>query len=306
MESDDKKILILGAGGRLGTALLRSFRFHTSYDLVAVTHRQPSELPELEGLKVYQAELTERSVVKNLCIEELPDVIINTVALSDVDYCETHREQAWKTNVRVVEYLLQMCCLYDIALVHYSTDYVFDGEAGPYSEEDQPHPINYYGRTKLASENLCRTSPERTLILRTNVLYGHTRKPTFVHWVLDRLSRHQPFSVVADQYGNPTLIDDLAYATVQLVIQQATGLYHVGGTEWLSRYAFARMIAEVFGYDPELVQPTSTAALNQKARRPLKAGLRTTRIEREFHINLTHPRQGLEVMKRQMEKQRTE
>ncbi len=306
MRSDISKIMILGAGGRLGTALIRSFHFHTDYELVAVVHRSTLPLAALKGVKVYQAELTERAVVKNLCLEELPDVIINAAALSDVDYCEAHREEAWKVNVRIVEYALQMCRLYDIALVHFSTDYVFDGTAGPYREEDQPHPINYYGRTKLASENLCRTSPERTLVLRTNVLYGNTHKPTFVHWVLQKLQQQQPFAVVTDQYSNPTLLDDVAAATVTLVQQQATGLYHVGGTEWLSRYAFAKMIAEVFGYDPALIRPITTAALQQRAKRPLKAGLRTARIEQTFHVHLTHPQQGLQLMKKQMEKAKTE
>lgn len=300
----NSKILLLGAGGRLGETLLRVLRLETPCEIVAVSRHIDPSLTVFRDIRFYEAELLERAVVKNLCRTELPNFVINAIAFTDVDACEIQKEIAWKVNVRLVEYLIQMSRLYDFSLVHYSSDYVFDGQAGPYMEEDRPSPINYYGRTKLASENVCKTHPERTLIIRTNVLYGWTRKPTFLHWVLEKLKKGKPFGVVNDQFSNPTLLDDVAYATLQLIQKKATGLYHVGGTDWMSRYEFARLIAKVFEYDPEMIYPLSTEQLRQIAARPLRAGLRITKIEREFGVRLTNPLQGLEIVRKQMQSAR--
>ena len=131
--------------------------------------------------------------MKELILDFFPDIIINTAAYTNVDRSETEKETAWKINVNGVENIALYAWTVDAHLIHISTDYIFDGKNGPYSEEDKPLPIGYYGRTKLASENSIRTSGVRFSIVRTNILYGPAKygRPDFVKWVINSLRANE-------------------------------------------------------------------------------------------------------------------
>ncbi|MFM8437112.1 MAG: SDR family oxidoreductase, partial [Candidatus Kapaibacterium sp.] len=137
------------------------------------------------------------------------------------------------------------CSIGEAHLIHFSTDYVFNGEKGPYTETDVPDPVNYYGRTKLAGENAILTSKIPSTIIRTNIVYGHLPgvKKDFVTWVRDSGASGSGIAVVDDQFGNPTAAVDLAVATMRVIEKGRTGIYHVAGPEYLDRYSFARRIA---------------------------------------------------------------
>ena len=167
-----------------------------------------------------------------------PDVIIHTAALTDVDGCESRRDDAYRINVEGTGNVVDVCRRCGIKLIHISTDYVFDGKAGPYSETDAPHPINVYGRTKLESEELVTRALDRYVIARSMVLYGYYRagRLNYVTWLVDALRRKEPVRIVDDQVGTPTLADDLAQALILIDKRDVRGLFHTAGNDCLTRY----------------------------------------------------------------------
>lgn len=231
-----------------------------------------------------KVDITKRDEVKRLIYDFYPDVIINAAAFTNVDACETEKELSWKVNVKAVEYMAEAARVTDAHIIHLSSDYVFDGSKGYYSEQDIPNPISYYGRTKLASENVLKISGTNHTIIRTNVLFGIVDKgrKDFVRWVVDSLKNNEPISIVTDQINNPTYLDDLAEALKLLIEFKKYGLYHIGGSDFLSRFDFTMRITEYFDLDKKLVKPIITEDLNQPAKRPLKSGLITLKAESEL------------------------
>jgi len=293
--------MIVGANGLLGQKVTEFLARGTSYHLVLAgrTASPRLQVPESSYLEL---DITKKQQVREAVAEHKPTVIINAAAMTNVDTCEKERETAWKINVTGVENIIEAAKRLDATVVHVSTDYVFDGKDGPYAEDDRPEPINYYGRSKLASENQLRASGLRYLIARTMVLYGFAVevKSNFALWLVRNLEERNPVRVVDDQMGNPTLVDDLAHAIISAVELEKKGVYHVAGREIVSRYDFALRLASVFGFDAELISPVKTAALNQPAQRPLKSGLITLRAEVELGYRPSTVDEGLAILKGQL------
>jgi dTDP-4-dehydrorhamnose reductase len=231
-----------------------------------------------------------------------PDVIVNCAAITNVDACETERELAWKVNVGGVENIVEAAQRTGATVVHVSSDYVFDGRNGPYTEEDRPEPLSYYGKSKLAGENILRASGLPYLIARTMILYGFAPgvKANFVLWLIQSLEKGTPVRIVDDQIGNPTLADDLAYGIIRGLDLGKTGIFNIAGRDIASRYDFALRIARAFALDESLITPIKTAQLRQPAPRPLKSGLITLKAEVELGISPSTIEQGLAVVKNQI------
>ena len=220
-------------------------------------------------------DITKRESVKSVVYDFYPDFIVNAAAFTNVDLSETERELAWKINVKGVEYLAETCRVIDAHLIHISSDYIFDGKEGPYSEKAKPNPLGYYGRTKLASENALKISGSINTILRTNVLYGTAQnsRPDFVKWVVTSVRSGKNIRIVTDQINNPTFIDDLVQGISKVIEYRKTGIFNIGGEEFLNRYDFTMQIADFFNLDKSLISKIITEDLNQPAKRPLKSGL---------------------------------
>ncbi|CUU04507.1 dTDP-4-dehydrorhamnose reductase [Candidatus Kryptobacter tengchongensis] len=277
--------MITGCHGLLGQSVLKMFLKSTDSEILA-TAKDARTFLDFGGFDYTMLDITSRSDVKNLVVYFRPDVIINTAAYTNVDGCETNRELAWRVNVEGVRNLVNSARRVDAKLIHISTDYIFDGKNGPYTEDAIPNPINYYGRTKLASENEIKIGGIRFAILRTNVLYGVGKnvKSNFALWLYQKLSNGESIKVVTDQIGNPTYVDDLAFAILKIVEFDKEGIYNVGGKDFVDRYTFAVKLAEIFGFDRELITPVKTSELNQIAPRPLKSGLVTLKAESELGL----------------------
>lgn len=294
-------VMIIGANGLLGQKVVEFFSRGTTNRLIlAGRSRAPSV--SIQDVVYTEIDICKRQEVRDAVATHKPDVIINTAAMTGVDACETDREVAWRINVTGVENIIEAARKNSTRVVHISTDYVFDGKEGPYSEEDRPEPINYYGRSKLASENQLRSSDIPFVIIRTMVLYGIAAdvKPNFALWLIRNLEERNEVKVVSDQTGNPTLVDDLAHAIISAVELKKTGLYHVAGRDILSRYDFALKLADVFGFDRGLVQPVTTAELSQPAARPLRSGLVTLKAEVQLGYRPSTVMEGLSILKGQL------
>jgi len=277
-----KRILIIGSNGRLGQSLVKKIMRRKKTELMCSSIE---EEPLITGVEYRKVDITQKHQVKKLVLDFVPDFIINAAAFTNVDKCESERELAWKINVTGVEHLAQYARLVDAHLTHVSTDYVFDGKNGPYSETDQPNPISYYGRTKFASENALAISGAKYAIVRTNVLFGPSEfgEPDFVNWVIDSLTSGKKIRIVTDQINNPTFIPDLADGILRIVDLNKDGLYNLAGRELLSRYDFALRIAEHFALNKKLIEKIKTSDLKQPAPRPLKSGLIILKAETELN-----------------------
>lgn len=293
-----KRILVFGANGMLGQRIIHYFANEKDIQLLCCSFEKE---PVFRNIDYSQCDITSRDHIKGTILDFYPDVIINAAAYTNVDLSEIEREQAWKVNVRGVEHMAEGARILDTHLIHFSSDYIFDGLKGPYAEKAIPNPLGYYGRTKLASENALKISGAMHTILRTNVVYGIANsRPDFVRWVINSLSEHRQVRIVTDQINNPTFIDDIVQAIIQVIEYKKEGIYNIGGRDFLSRYDFTMKIASFFELDKSLIFPITTAELNQKAKRPLKSGLITLKAESELGFRPHSIDEALSVMKKEL------
>ena len=270
------RILVTGALGQLGQALARVLS--PEMDLL-LTDLEPG------GGGVTPCDITRWEQVEETVRSFQPRFIVNAAAFTDVDGNEREPEKARLINTAGVEHLLAAGVEVGAHLVQVSTDYVFDGAAGPYLEGDKPTPLCVYGRTKLEAERLVLEG-DGHLVIRANVLFGpDIESPaSFVRWVVNSLKEGKAIRVVNDQINNPTLTTHLAEATRKALDQQASGLYHYGGLEFASRYDFALKIARHFNLPVESMAPITTKELDQLAPRPLSGGLICSKMKMELNV----------------------
>ncbi len=295
-----KRILITGSNGLLGQKVVDIFS-RGNYPLLLVSLEAESVFDE-DIFPYRKLDLTQKQEVRKIIDEFEPEIIIHTAAITDVDLCEKDRALAWKVNVGSVENIAHAANLVGAKVIHLSTDYVFDGENGPYGESDRTNPISYYGRTKLASENVLRIASTPSTIIRTMVLYGigHKVKSNFALWLYHNFKGGKQIRVVDDQIGNPTFVDDLALAILKIVELERNGLYHIAGADIVSRYDFALSFAGIFGFNKKMIQPVKSSQFKQPAPRPLKSGFITLKAEIELGLKMSGIERGLTILKNQL------
>ena len=191
----------------------------------------------------------------------------------------------------------------DAHLIHLSSDYIFDGANGPYSEDAKPNPLGYYGRTKLAGENSIRVSGVKFTIIRSNVLYGSAKygRPDFVKWVVNSLKAGETIRIVTDQINNPTYVDNIVSAINSIIEFKKEGVYNIAGKEFLNRYEFTLKIADFFELNKELIKPILTKELNQPALRPLKSGLIILKAQTELNYKPFPLEETFQLMKKELD-----
>ncbi len=291
-----KRILVVGSNGMLGQSLCGFYSKQNNVQLLGCSLGESL----LDGIDYQECDITKRDNVKKVVLGFYPDYIINACAYTNVDISETEREEAWKVNVKGVENLSEAARILDTKIIHISSDYIFDGKNGPYSEEEKPNPLGYYARTKLAGENALKISGVIHTILRTNVLYGSylNGKIDFVQWLIKSLKDGKEVRIVMDQINNPTFVDDLVQGINKIIEFNKTGVYNIGGKEFLSRFEFSEKIAEFFGLNKNLINPITTEELKQPAKRPLNSGLITLKAETELGFKPHSVKEALAIIRK--------
>jgi len=301
-DSIKNRFFISGANGMLGQRAVNFYSQKGNIELLTCSLEEKSirELPQ--NIEYISCDITNREKIKSFIYDFCPDYILNLAAYTNVDLSEVDREKTWKANVKAVEYMAEAARTIDAHIIHISTDYIFDGKNGPYNEDDIPNPLGYYGRTKLASENVLKISGVLSTILRTNVLYGVAinHNSDFVNWVIKTLKNNQQIRIVTDQINNPTFTDDMVQAISKVIEFRKTGVYNIGGHEFISRYEFTQIISDFFNLDKSLINPIKTEELNQKARRPLKSGLITLKAESELGYKPHTIPEALSIIKKEL------
>lgn len=298
------KLLVTGCNGLLGQKLAAAAA--EAYRVIGLDHEDRASIP---CETFYSVDITDRDRVLEVVEQSSPAAVINTAALTNVDACEKERDLAWAVNVDGVRYLMEGCRRAGAMMVQISSDYVFDGEAGPYQEESDPRPLGFYGITKLESERvLTGSSLPSWAVVRTNVLYGWAQgiRANFALWVISHLAAGKYIRAAIDQYGNPTLADNLAAGILLLVSGHHRGLYHIAGADYMSRWAFALKIAHVFHLNHELIAPVLSTQLSQRAPRPHWGGLRVERVTGQMDFEVVGVQEGLAIMRKQLPKDEME
>ena len=295
------KILITGSNGLLGQKLVSLLEKDKEVFLFA-TARGKSVIPITRG-EYESLDITNSNDVDKIVGAIKPDVIINTAAMTNVDQCETEREACWNANVNSVKHLIHACLKNNVHLVHVSTDFIFDGSHGPLDENEKPAPVNYYGESKLAAEELLLKSNISWSILRTVLVFGITNdmsRSNIVLWVKNSLEQGKTIQVVNDQWRTPTLAEDLAMGCYLAAKKKATGIYNISGKDFLSPYDIAIQTAEYFKLDKSLIKATDSTQFKQTARRPLTTGFIIDKARKDLGYEPHTFKEGIAVLASQI------
>lgn len=296
------KILITGANGLLGQKLTQLLDDKTEINLVA-TAKSPLSVKLKRGV-FQKLDITNEVEVQDTLTAIRPDVVINTAAMTQVDHCETERDKCWLANVTAVSYLIKACEMLNSKLIHLSTDFIFDGSHGPLAEDAIASPVNYYGESKLAGEQLVINSKTDWAIVRTVLVYGITpdlSRSNIVLWVKKSLEEGKTINVVNDQWRTPTLAEDLAQGCYLVATKKAEGIYHISGEEMMTPFDIAIKTADFFKLDSSLIHPTDSTKFRQPAARPLKTGFDITKAKNELGYSPHAFTDGLRLLASQIQ-----
>ncbi len=245
-----------------------------------------------------ECNITDISSIKNVVNRINPQVLINCAAYTDVDACEVNKEKAFSINGEGLKNLIQVCKENDILLVHFSTDFVFDGrKKSPYTEEDKPNPINIYGASKFLGEQYLLSSDIRFFLIRTSWMYGNGGN-NFVKAIINKAAAQSEISVVVDQVGNPTWTRDIAEVTLRLLKTEQYGIYNYSNEGDCSWYEFACEIAKILQnsgnkFHSTKIIPIKSAQLKRAAKRPAYSALSKSKIKTVTGIEIPHWRESL-------------
>lgn len=284
-----KRLFVTGGSGLLGS------KFNTiaggKYEVISTYNRNPT------GDSV-SLDITDEEDVLNKIRAVNPDLVVHSAALTNVDYCEDHQEAAYEVNARGTLNMVKACEEMDAKLIYVSTDFVFDGEKGLYHEDDETNPLGYYALTKLQGEEFVQNSNLNYAIARVSVLYGWHTNFNFVMWVIDELKNGNEINIVTDEYNSPTYADNAAEAMIKIFEENKEGIYHTAGDERVSRFDFARNIAQVFELDESLINPIKSKELIRKAKRPMDSSLSVEKLKSDLNMKMLNTLEGLREMKK--------
>jgi len=269
------KVLVTGANGLLGQYLVRSLLDEGI--AVIGTGKGPDRLrfSQEPGYCYYSADLGKPGSLYQVLEMEKPESVIHAGAMTQVDHCELNREDCFKVNALGTSYALQAAEEYSRRFVYISTDFVFDGARGCYTEEDPTGPVNWYGSTKVQGEQFVSEGKISCAIVRTCLVYGNSLAGTrnnIITWTKDKLEKNESIQVVDDQVRTPTYVEDLAKGILLVLKSKAEGIFHVSGKDILTPYQMAVETARYFGLREQLIGRVNEKTFTQAARRPLKTG----------------------------------
>ena len=297
-----KKILVTGSNGLLGQKLTDTALSDDGIILIA-SSRGTNRHPVKEGYTYVDLDILDSDQLRAVLSEHRPDVIIKTAAMTNVDACEHDPEGCRKLNIEAVATLVACCEEFGIHLIHLSTDFIFDGAAGPYAEDAQPNPLSFYGKSKLDAEKIIEASTCKWAILRTILVYGvvaDMSRSNIVLWAKGALEKGQPLNVVNDQWRMPTLAEDLAQACLLAATKSAEGIFHISGSDLFAIHELVAAEADFWKLDKSLINQVSSATLSQAAPRPARTGFILDKARRELGYQPHSFIEGLALVDQQL------
>jgi dTDP-4-dehydrorhamnose reductase len=298
------KILITGSNGLLGQNLVMMLLELPGFDVIA-TSRSANVIPIKSGYKFMQLDITDPDSVEEVFKFANPDIVIHCAAMTQVDPCELNPEVANQINIEGTRNVANVCEKIGAKFIYISTDFVFNGLGGPYSEEDPPDPVSHYGITKLEGEKITQNLAVPWAIVRTILVYGVTpamSRSNLVLWVKKELEAGNQIRVVNDQFRMPTLVDDLAEGIIEIAKSGSTGIFHLSGKEFDSVSNLAIKVAKHFKLDASLIHPIASEELNQPGKRPPSTGFNLKKAQKVLGFEPKSFEKGLFVVQNLLEK----
>jgi len=298
------KIFITGSNGLLGQKLIDNLQKNSPEVEIVAVSKGENRLTQLTGFTYHEVDISNKAAIQQLIFDEDPDVIINSAAITNVDQCEEDKDMCWDVNVNAVDYIVAACSQIDAHFVQLSTDFVFDGESGPYSEDAEPNPLSYYGESKLASEKITREAECSWAIVRTVLVYGVGEKlgrSNIVLWAIDALGKGQEMNVVDDQFRTPTLAEDLATGCLSIALNKHSGIYNISGQDYMSILELIRRLGSFYQLNTDQIKVISSKTLNQAAKRPPVTGFVLDKAIADLSYDPHSFEEGLEIVKKQLE-----
>lgn len=301
------KILITGSNGLLGQKLVYKLKEKPGVSLIA-TARGENRLIDKNGYVFESLDITDFNNVKAIFEKHLPDVVINTAAMTNVDACETDKKNALLMNTTSVKYQVEVLEAlqsesYKPHFIHLSTDFIFDGTHGPLTEEEEPNPLSYYAETKLEAEKIVMASKLKWAIVRTVLVYGivdNMSRSNIVLWVKQNLEQGKTINVVDDQFRTPTLSEDLADGCILIAEKMAEGVYNISGKDFMSILDLANKVADYYKLDKSLIKPSKSSDIKQPAQRPPKTGFVIDKAVKILGYNPHSFEEGIKLMEEQI------
>lgn len=278
------KLLITGSNGLLGQKLV-DYCLNANIDFVPTSkgENRNSKCPEE---KYRSMDITDREEVLDVISDVQPTHVIHTAAMTNVDQCELHPADCELINVTATRYLVEACNKVNAHFQLLSTDFVFDGEKGNYSEDDEMNPLSAYAKSKADAEVIVMNeSTTDYSIIRTTIVYGDAEnlsRSNLILWALDALPKNQEMRIVDDQFRAPTWADDLAWACIRVCELNETGVFHISGPETLSILELVQRIARHIGQPTDMIIPISSNTLAQAAKRPPKTGFDLSKAKQKL------------------------
>ena len=283
------KLLVLGGSGLIGNALLKNSK--NEFDILTTFHKNPISIKNVRSFQYsFPNDLNN---LRELLEKEKPDVLINTMGYSNIDFCELNKSDTEMLHVEVTEKICKLCENIGTKQIFLSSDYVFDGEKGNYSEDDVPNPVNYYGLSKLKAEQLILKNPINTII-RTSVIYDWDYRARFFNSVIKNLQNNQEVNATTDVYNSVTFLDNLVESIFKVITLNQNGIFHVVDSACVNRFEFAEMIAKIFRLDKNLIKTVSVQDEPKNiAKRPKNACLNNSKAKKELGLNFNTIEEGV-------------
>ena len=291
------RILITGGSGLLGHKIVKELH-GSGHEVYALCYKHDVPVT-YKGLFKVKLDLANCIGVEDLILKVKPEVVVHCAAYTHVDGCEVNKEYAWKINVEATRSIVRASRVVKSFLIYVSTDYVFDGEKGLYTEDDIPNPISYYGLTKLIGEELVKSSDLLYTIVRPSAIYGiGAEKLNFATFVIEKLRKNEHVKALTDQYVSPTLNTLLAKAIVEIIQLRPMGILHVAG-ERMNRYEFAVRLAEEMDLPKELIEKAEMKDMSWKAKRPKDSSLNISKAKHLLKTNFYETSLALKTLKQE-------
>lgn len=302
-----EKLFIIGIGGLTGSKLAvmakNDYEVFGSYNL---------RNPKLVLAKSVKLDISNIHETRKVLSDIHPDILINASGINSVDYCENHQDEAKKIHIDAVKNLTEVANSLGVKFIHLSSDSIFDGaKDAPYTEEDAPNPINFYGHTKLAGEKIVLKN-SKNLVVRASVLYGWLLKQlsnspsssmksmNFGQWLITKLISGEKVKIITDEYSSPIIADDFAKSILHLVKREQTGIFHSAPPLRITRYDFSIKLANILDLDSNLIQPVSNKELGRIITTGMNKCLDSNKIRKQTDFQFLSLEESLNLLKKQV------
>ena len=286
-----------GAGFVAGNIIKQSLKLQEKVDIIALDRYKAAY--RQKNLSWYTADLLDVAKLKHILDNNNPDVIVHLAALSDIDYCEAHKDIAEKINTGVTEMLVDFCKSSGCRLIYFSSDSVFNGKKGLYTEDDAPEPLHFYGKTKVASENIIKKNLDNWVIIRPSLIMGlpvFDEGNSFLWRMIKSLKKGEQVAFPKSETRSPADVITLSRSVLELAMASYNGYLHISSNDVLTRYDMAKRIAARLGYPVDLVIDKKPNVSSGRAPRPADVSLDNSRAKQILKTPMVGLDRGLELI----------